>query len=96
MTDPFKAGQLFGVDVDHVAGPCPLVAPHWLSRLQVLEPAETQGFEHPAHGGERRRQHPGHSSERATLMAEVHSALQLLWIERPPLCAANTASIHQS
>jgi len=28
-------------------------------------------------------------------MAEVNSALQLLWIERPPLCAANTASIHQ-
>jgi hypothetical protein len=29
-------------------------------------------------------------------MAEVHSALQLLWIERPPLSAANTASIHKS
>ena len=28
-------------------------------------------------------------------MAEVNSALQLLWIGRPPLGAANTASIHQ-
>jgi hypothetical protein len=29
-------------------------------------------------------------------MAEVHSVLQLQWIERPPLGAANTPSIHQS
>jgi hypothetical protein len=29
-------------------------------------------------------------------MAEVNGALQLLWIERPPLSAANTPSIHQS
>lgn len=28
-------------------------------------------------------------------MAQVNGALQLLWIERPPLGAANTASIHQ-
>ena len=29
-------------------------------------------------------------------MAEGNSVLQLLWIERPPLSAANTTSIHQS
>ncbi len=29
-------------------------------------------------------------------MAEVNGVLQLLWIERPPLGAANTPSIHQS
>jgi hypothetical protein len=29
------------------------------------------------------------------LMAQLHGALQTLWIERPPLRAANTASIHQ-
>jgi hypothetical protein len=28
-------------------------------------------------------------------MAEVNGALQLLWIERPLLGSANTASIHQ-
>ena len=84
-----------GVDVDRVAGLCPLVAAHWLGRLQVLESAEPQALEHRAHSGERCRQHTGHSSERAALMAEVHSSLQLLWIERPPLAAANTASIHQ-
>jgi len=41
VTDPFKAGQLLllrrslqlGVDVDHVAGLCPLVAAHRLCRL---------------------------------------------------------------
>jgi hypothetical protein len=30
------------------------------------------------------------------LVTELHGVLQLLWIERPPLAAANTASIHQS
>jgi hypothetical protein len=28
-------------------------------------------------------------------MAQGNGALQMLWIERPPLAAANTASIHQ-
>jgi len=91
VTDPFKASQLFGVDVDHVAGLCPLVAAHRLCRLQVLEPAKPYGLEHPANGGERSCQHPGNTTEGAALMTEVHSALQLQWIERPPL----TASIHQ-
>jgi hypothetical protein len=68
---------------------------HWLGKLQVLESSETEGFEHPANGGKRCSQDPGHSFERAALMALVNGALQLLWIERPPLGAANTASIHQ-
>jgi hypothetical protein len=29
-------------------------------------------------------------------MAEGNSVLQLQWIERPPLSAANTPSIHQN
>lgn len=49
MTDPFKAGQLSGVDVDHVARPYPMVAAHRLVGLHVLESAETQGFEHSIH-----------------------------------------------
>jgi hypothetical protein len=95
VTTPLKANDLFGTDVDHVAGLCSLVPAHRLCRLQVLEPSKLYGLEHSAHGGERRRQHPGHSSERAALMAEVNGALQLLWIECPPLGAAHTASIHQ-
>jgi len=96
LTDAIKAGELFGVNVVHGTWPCPLVATHRLCGLQVLEPVETQGLDHPANGGKRRRQNLGHSSERAALMAEVNCALQLLWIERPPLGAANTASIHKS
>ena len=30
------------------------------------------------------------------LVTELHGLLQLLWIERPPLAAANTSSTHQS
>jgi len=96
VTDPFKAGQLLGIDVDHVAGLCPLVAAHRLGRLQVLEPAKPYGLEHSTHSGERCGQDPGNATERAPLMAQVHSALQLQWIERPPLSAANTPAIHQS
>jgi hypothetical protein len=29
-------------------------------------------------------------------MTQGNGALQMLWIERPPLAAANTATIHQS
>ena len=32
--------------------------------------------------------------DRGALMVEVNGVLRLLWIERPPLDAANTASIH--
>jgi hypothetical protein len=28
VTDTIEPGQLFGVDVDHIARPCPLVSPH--------------------------------------------------------------------
>ena len=100
MTNPLKAGQLLllrrslrlGVDVDHVAGLCPLAAAHWLCRLQVLEPAETQGLEHPAHSGEGFGQDPGNTTERAALMAKVNGALQLQWIERPPLCGEHSVN----
>jgi hypothetical protein len=84
VTDPFKAGKLLSVDVDYVAGPCPLVTPHRLGRLQVLVPAKAQGLEHPTNGGERRGQHSGDATQGAALMAEVNGALQLLWIEHPP------------
>jgi len=45
MADPLKAGQLFGVDVDHVAGLGPLVPAHSLFGLQVLEATQPLGFE---------------------------------------------------
>jgi hypothetical protein len=36
LTDALKAFELFGVDLDHVAWPCPLVSSQRLCRLQVL------------------------------------------------------------
>jgi hypothetical protein len=96
VTHSLKASELLGIDVNHVARPRPLITAYRLSWLQVLESAEAQGLEHPTDGGEWRRQHPGDATQGAALMAEVNGALQLQWIERPPLSAANTASIHQS
>ena len=43
VTNPFKAGELFGDDVDQFARSGELVPTHPLDWLQVLEPAETQG-----------------------------------------------------
>ena len=40
-------------------------------------------------------QQPGDVPEVEPLVAEIHGVLQLLGIERPPLAAANTASIRQ-
>lgn len=95
VADTLKAGQLFGVHVDHVGRSGPLVAPHRLSWLQVLEAAQSYRLENPAHGGERCGQHPGDTARGAALMTEGDGVLQLLWIECPPLGAANTESIHQ-
>jgi len=95
VTNQLKACKLLCDDVDYVAGLCPLVAAHWLCRLQVLEPAKAQGLEHPTNGGKRLRQHPGDAAKVAALIAYVNGALQWQWIERPPLSAANTAPIHQ-
>jgi hypothetical protein len=52
-------------------------------------------MEGPGPGGERSRQQPADVAQVQPLVAEVHSALQFVWIERPPLAAVNTASIHQ-
>ena len=92
---PLETGQLFGVDMDHVAGALPLVALHWLPGLQIPEPAKPQGVHHPPDSGEGRLQGLGNSAERAALVAVIHGLLQLLRIERPPLAAANTPAIRQ-
>ncbi len=75
VTHSLKASQLLGIDVNHVAGPCPLITAYRLSWLQVLESAEAQGLEHPTDGGEWRRQHPGDATQGAALMAEVKRLL---------------------
>jgi hypothetical protein len=96
VTYTLKAGQLFGIDVGHVAGPCPLITAKRLDGLQVHEWAKPYGVDHHAIGGERPRQHPCQSSEPAPLMGELIGAFQLKWIERPPMSATNTSSIHSA
>ena len=95
MADTLETGELFCVDMDHVARALPLVALHWLLGLQIVEPAKPQRVDHPPDGGEGRLEGPGDAAECAALMPEVHGLLQLLRIERPPLVAANTPSIRQ-
>ncbi len=47
------------------------------------------------HGGEGSAQQPGDVTQVQPLMAQLHIALEAARIERPPLVAANTASIRQ-
>lgn len=96
MTHSLKASHLFGIDVDDVAGLGLLVAAYRLGGLQVLDPAKPYCLEHSTNGGERRWQQLDDATERTALMTELDEALQLQWIDRPPLGAANIAPIHQS
>jgi len=49
----------------------------------------------PGHGGEGSGQQTGDVAQVQPLIPQLHSALEVLWIERPPPGAANTSSIHQ-
>jgi hypothetical protein len=95
VTNTMEPGKLFDVDVDHVARPSPLVSPHRHRWLQVLQAPQAKGFDVAADGGERQGQLARVGPEGASIVLHGHSALQILWIERPPLGAAKTASIHQ-
>jgi hypothetical protein len=83
-----ETDQLFGGDVDHVAGALPLVALHWLLGLQVPESAKPQGVHHPPDSGEGRLEGLGDSAERAALVALIHGLLQLLRIDVASASAA--------
>ena len=63
-----EPGQLFDVDMDHVAGPLPLVAPHRRLGFQILEPSQPQGVHHPSDGREGRLEGLGDAAERAALV----------------------------
>jgi hypothetical protein len=93
--NPFKAGQLFGVDVDHVAGLGSLIPIDCLSRLQVPQAPEPDGLEPTAKSRERRCQVLGVAPHGAALIAQCPALLLLLRIERAPLDAAYAASIYQ-
>jgi hypothetical protein len=93
VADPLKAGQLFGVDMDHVAWLLPLVPLHRSLGLQVPQTAESKELHHPSYGRQGSAKGPGDPPEGAALVPEVQGVLQLLRIERPPLGAANTPTI---
>jgi hypothetical protein len=95
VTDLAKAGELFDVDMDQVSGMVPLVALDRRLGFQIPESAQAQSVQGPGHGGERGSQHPSDVPQVEALMTEIHGLLLLLRIERPPLGAANTASIRQ-
>ncbi len=95
VTDFPELSQLFDVNVDQVTRPLPLVAVDWWFWGQVSQAAQPQAVENPRHSGEGRDEQPGDVAEVEALVTEIHGLLQLLRIERPPLGAANTASIRQ-
>jgi hypothetical protein len=72
-----------------------LVAVDWWFGLKVSQPPQAHAAENPGHGGERCYQKPPDVAEVQPLMPQLYGLLQMPRIERPPLGAANTASIRQ-
>ena len=60
--------------------------------VQAAQPAQPQAVQSSGHGGEGSGEQPGNVAQVQPLVPEVHSALQLLRIKRPPLGAPNTSS----
>jgi hypothetical protein len=95
VANPFQADQLFGVDVDHVAGLGPLIPAASLSGLQVPQAPDPDGLEPTANSRERCCQVLGDAPHGASLTAQCSALLLLLRIERPPPDTAHATSIHQ-
>jgi hypothetical protein len=90
-----EPGQSLDVDVNQVTGPLPFVALHRRFGLQIPLASETQAAKSPGESGEGSPEQAGDVPKMQTLVTQIHRVLQLLRIERPPLGAANTASIRQ-
>jgi hypothetical protein len=56
MADPGEAGELHGVEMDQLAGPCAVVAPRRLARLQRRQPPKAEAGEMPGHRATRQLQ----------------------------------------
>ena len=54
VTDPLKPGQLFCVEMEHVARLFPLVPPNRRFGIEVSQSTQPQGMHHPSDGRERR------------------------------------------
>ena len=81
VVDLAKASELFDVDVDQVSGMLPLVALHWRFGLQISQAPQSQGVEHPCHGGEGTGRQPGDVAQVQALNPELLGILQVLRIE---------------
>lgn len=93
VTDPAEASQLFHVDMDQVTRRLALVALDRRLGLQVALPPQSQAVQGSGHGGEGSRLQPADMAQVQPLMAQLDGVLEAIWIERPPLAAANTSSI---
>ena len=93
LADAFKAGLLF--DVEYVDRLRPQVTSHGLFGLQVPEPGQTHRLWPAARAGKRFSQGFGNPLHGAALIAQSCDLVLLLWMERPPLFATSTSSIHQ-
>jgi hypothetical protein len=85
LTYPLRLGQLYGVDVDLVAGLRRLGPTDWLSGLQVSQATKSYDYEPTPYSGEGCYQLISDAPHRATLMAQSSGLLQLLRIELPPV-----------
>jgi hypothetical protein len=90
-----EPGQSLDIDVDQLTGPLLFVVLHRRFALQPAQASETQFAESPGDDGEGCLQQPGDVLWVQALLPEIDSLLQLLWIARPPLGVAHTASIRQ-
>lgn len=76
VADLTKAGELLGVDMEHVSGMLPLVALQWRFGLEIPQPPEAKAVENLGHGGEESGQQPGDVPEVEVLVLEIHGLLQ--------------------
>jgi hypothetical protein len=78
VANTLEPGQLFDVDMDHVAGPLPLVSLHRWRGVEVPQPVQPQAPHRPGQGADRNQQQSGDLPEDAALVPELHGLLQLL------------------
>jgi hypothetical protein len=93
---PAEARQLFHVDVDQVSRHLTFIALQRRLKLKVWQTLQSQMVQGSGHGGGSSVQQPDDVGEKQPLMAQFHCALEVLRTARPPLSAANAASLHQS
>lgn len=84
MADRADSAELLDVEVDELAWPVTLVAPHRLGRLQSAHPIEAQALQHPADGGRRHTDLSGNRLTRPALAAQSLDAVDRGLRRRPP------------